>query len=66
LSKFERYKKKSEEYIFPHKHCERCGKMIKESYKYCPECYEILKEKEKKKGFFKKIKRFFSRKNSED
>jgi predicted nucleic acid-binding Zn ribbon protein len=62
LSKFERYKGKGEKSIYPHKHCERCGNMIKESYTYCPDCYEIIKEKEQKKGIIKKIKSFFSRK----
>jgi predicted nucleic acid-binding Zn ribbon protein len=61
LSKFERYKKE-EQYIYPHKHCKRCGELIKESFSYCSTCYKEIKEKEEKKGFFKKIKNFFKRK----
>jgi predicted nucleic acid-binding Zn ribbon protein len=60
LSKFERYKK-TEQYIYPHKHCKRCGEMIKEAYTYCPSCYQEIQEKTKKKGFFKKIKNIFKR-----
>ncbi|TFF98844.1 MAG: hypothetical protein EU547_00085 [Promethearchaeota archaeon] len=62
MSKFERYKGKKDQYIYPHKHCKRCGAMIKESYTYCPECYELLRKKEKEKGIINRIKRFFSRK----
>jgi predicted nucleic acid-binding Zn ribbon protein len=66
MSKFDRYKKDKEQEIYPHKHCKRCGEMIKESYTYCPKCYEYIKEKEKKKGFRNKIKRFFSRKKKKE
>jgi predicted amidophosphoribosyltransferase len=56
LSKFERYTKKGESYyIYPHKHCQKCGQMIEESVNYCPDCYNIIQEKkEKKKRFGKK------------
>lgn len=54
LSKFDRYKKKkSESYVFPHKHCQKCEKMIEESLTYCSECHEQMKAKKKKK---KKVK----------
>ena len=39
LSKFDRHKKTSS-YIYPHKHCAKCEKLIEESYTYCPECYK--------------------------
>ncbi|MBN1216743.1 MAG: hypothetical protein JXA99_15050 [Candidatus Lokiarchaeota archaeon] len=58
MSKFERHKK-SEEYVYPHKHCKKCEDMIIESYTYCPKCYKELLERKNKKGFFKRI---FSRK----
>ena len=51
MSKFERYKKKSEPYIYPHKHCKKCGEMIKETFTYCSECYEQLKQKKERKWF---------------
>ncbi|MBD3193667.1 MAG: hypothetical protein GF317_01325 [Candidatus Lokiarchaeota archaeon] len=55
MSKFDRYKKKTESYVYPHKHCKRCGDMIKESFTYCPDCYNELKTKKEKKGFFKRL-----------
>lgn len=57
MSKFERYKKKGESsYIYPHKHCQKCGQMTDESVNYCPDCYNIIQEKmnKKKKRFRKK------------
>lgn len=51
MSKYERYKKQSVEYIYPHKHCKRCDKMIEEGITYCSECYTILQEKKKKKWY---------------
>ena len=67
LSKFDRYKKKTEEYIYPHKHCKRCGQMIEEAYTYCPECYRKIKEKEKRKRFrFKRKKKEEEKKENED
>ncbi|MFX1500750.1 MAG: hypothetical protein ACFFDH_07275 [Promethearchaeota archaeon] len=54
MSKFERHKKKTEMYIYPHKHCKKCGEMISEAFTYCPECYKILKEKKKRRIFRKK------------
>ncbi len=52
MSKFERHTKKGESYyVYPHKHCQKCGQMIEESVNYCSECYKELKEtKEKKKS----------------
>jgi len=42
VSKFERHSKKGESYyVYPHKHCQKCGQMIEESSNYCPECYKI-------------------------
>ena len=65
LSKFERYKKKSEPYVYPHKHCEKCGEMIEESMRFCANCYEKIKtKKEKKKSRFKRRRREI--KNEED
>lgn len=57
MSKFERYKKKKEIYIYPHKHCKQCGEMISEAFTYCSECYKKLKEKKKRKRFWKKEKK---------
>lgn len=58
MSKFERYSKKTDVYIFPHKHCKKCHNMIDDSLSYCPECYELLKQKKEKKRFkFKKKKK---------
>jgi len=51
LSKYERYKKKADDYIDPHKHCKRCGQMIEEAYTYCSDCYRKMKEKKQKKRF---------------
>ena len=48
MSKYERYKKQSIEYIDPHKHCKKCDKMIGEGITYCSECYTILQNKKKK------------------
>ncbi|TFF85997.1 MAG: DUF2116 family Zn-ribbon domain-containing protein [Promethearchaeota archaeon] len=66
MSKFERYDKKTESYIYPHKHCKKCGKMIKESYTFCPECYKVLQEDKKKKGLINKMKSIFTRKKKQD
>jgi len=52
LSKYERYKKQSVEYIYPHKHCKRCDGMIEEGITYCSECYSILQEKKEKKKWY--------------
>ncbi|MEJ2277426.1 MAG: hypothetical protein P8Y70_06710 [Candidatus Lokiarchaeota archaeon] len=60
MSKFERYNK-NEQYIYPHKHCKKCGDMIKEAYTYCPNCYQELKNRESKKGIFNKVKNLFKR-----
>ena len=50
MSKFERHKKKADSYyVYPHKHCQKCGEMIEESVNYCPDCYNIIQEKQKKK-----------------
>ncbi|MBY8983779.1 MAG: hypothetical protein KGD65_01795 [Candidatus Lokiarchaeota archaeon] len=57
MSKFERYKKKTEIYIYPHKHCKTCEEMISEAFTYCPECYKKLKEKKKRKFFRRKEKK---------
>ena len=55
MSKFERYKKKGESYyVYPHKHCQRCGQMIEESITYCSDCYKKIKEKKEKKRFKRK------------
>jgi len=51
LSKYERYKKQSVEYIYPHKHCKKCDKMIEEGITYCSECYTILQDKKEKKWY---------------
>ncbi len=53
LSKYERYKKQSVEYIYPHKHCKKCDKMIEEGITYCSECYAILQDKTKRKKWYK-------------
>jgi predicted nucleic acid-binding Zn ribbon protein len=56
--------KNAEEYIYPHKHCKKCGQMIEEAFTYCPDCYKKIKEKkEKKRSFFKSL---FKRKNKVD
>jgi len=49
LSKFERYKKTDELYIYPHKHCDKCGEMIEEANNYCSECYRKMQQKKEKK-----------------
>ena len=56
MSKFERYKKKTDIYIYPHKHCKSCGEMISEAFSYCSECYKKRKEKKKRKRFKRKDK----------
>ena len=57
MSKYERYKKQSVEYIYPHKHCKKCDIMIEEGITYCSECYNTLQEKKRKKWYkFKKKK----------
>ncbi len=56
LSKFERYQKKAETYIYPHKHCKKCNEMISEAFSYCSDCYTALKEKKKRKLFRRKKK----------
>ncbi|MFW9772979.1 MAG: DUF2116 family Zn-ribbon domain-containing protein [Candidatus Thorarchaeota archaeon] len=66
MSKFERYKKQAEEYIYPHKHCKKCGQLIEEAYSYCSDCYSKLKEKKKRKLFsFLKKKRKNEEKQSQ-
>lgn len=52
MSKFDRHKKGEEEYVFPHKHCAKCGEMIEEAYSYCSDCYRELKEQKNKKKKF--------------
>ena len=52
MSKYERYKKQSVEYVYPHKHCKRCDRMIEEGITYCSECYSILQEKKEKKKWY--------------
>ncbi|MFX0042038.1 MAG: DUF2116 family Zn-ribbon domain-containing protein [Candidatus Hodarchaeota archaeon] len=54
MSKFDRYKKKAEVYVYPHKHCKNCGQMINEGISYCPECYQEMKDKKRKKRFWRK------------
>lgn len=58
MSKFDRYKKKGEDYyVYPHKHCQACGQMIDESLTYCEDCSKKIqerKEKKKKRNLFKK------------
>lgn len=54
-SKYHRYKE--ETYVFPHKHCPVCNKMIDEEEEYCsPECGGYYKKKDK--GEKKKIYTF--------
>jgi len=66
LSKFERYKKKTREpYVYPHKHCQKCGQMIEEKYSYCKECYKMVKEKKEKKRIKRKAKTKEDAKNKE-
>lgn len=46
MSKYQQYK---DEYIFPHKHCPICTKMIEEDQDFCsPECEAKTKTKDKK------------------
>ena len=70
LSKFDRYKKNGESYyIYPHKHCQKCGQMIEESMTYCTECYNKIQERKKTKkrfDFFKKFNFFKRRKEIKD
>jgi predicted nucleic acid-binding Zn ribbon protein len=57
LSKFDRYKKKEELFIYPHTHCDKCGKMIEGAHKFCSDCYEQMIQKKKKKWYrFRKRK----------
>lgn len=53
-----KYKTEEKEYIYPHKHCANCGKMMDESQeKWCKECYEkIKKQKMEKRSFLDKLK----------
>ena len=53
MSKYERYKKQSVEYVYPHKHCKKCERMIEEGITYCSECYTILQDKKQKKKWYK-------------
>ncbi|MFX0058722.1 MAG: DUF2116 family Zn-ribbon domain-containing protein [Candidatus Hodarchaeota archaeon] len=64
MSKFERYTKQTEEYIYPHKHCKKCGEMIEEGYNYCPDCYKKMKEKKKRRWLIFKRKEKNSTENS--
>ncbi len=57
MSKFDRHKKEEEQYIYPHKHCAKCGDMIEEAYTYCSNCYKEMEEKKAKKPRFKWFKR---------
>ncbi|MHA1724342.1 MAG: DUF2116 family Zn-ribbon domain-containing protein [Promethearchaeota archaeon] len=59
MSKFERHKKSDEPYIYPHKHCLKCGNMIDEAHTYCSACYKKMqqkKSKKRKRRWFKKKK----------
>jgi len=56
MSKFERYKRKTDIYIYPHKHCRSCDEMISEAFSYCSECYNKKKEKKKRKRFKRREK----------
>lgn len=51
MSKFDRYKKKEDVYIYPHTHCEKCGTMIEGVHKYCSDCYAKMSQKKKRKWF---------------
>lgn len=47
MSKYEQYSRES--YVFPHKHCPVCNKMIEETETYCSEeCAGSIKQKGKK------------------
>jgi len=69
MSKFEKYKK-SEERIYPHKHCLKCEKMITEDEKYCEGCLKILEqqkmEKEMRGSIFHRIKNKVKRTKKEN
>ncbi len=54
LSKFDKYKKTTEVYVYPHKHCSKCGQMIEETETYCVECLKKVEEKKQKKRFRRK------------
>lgn len=54
MSKFDRHKKASVDYIDPHKHCKSCDQMIDEGLTYCSECYEKLQAKKNKKWYKRK------------
>ncbi len=54
MSKFERHKKSTQNYIYPHKHCKRCGQMIEEAHTYCSQCYNKIKQKKQRKWFKRK------------
>ncbi|MBY9010906.1 MAG: hypothetical protein KGD70_00880 [Candidatus Lokiarchaeota archaeon] len=56
MSKFDRHKKVSEEYIYPHKHCKSCDQIIEEGLSYCPDCYQKLQDKKEKKWYKRKKK----------
>ncbi|MDX1798961.1 MAG: DUF2116 family Zn-ribbon domain-containing protein [Candidatus Lokiarchaeia archaeon] len=56
MSKFERYNTKADTYIYPHKHCKKCGAMITEAFTYCTDCYNSLKKKKKRRWFSRKKK----------
>jgi len=64
LSKFEKYKK-TDEWIYPHKHCSKCNKMISEDSNNCEKCLRIIeqekKEKMMKESVFKRIKNKFKK-----
>ena len=53
LSKYERYKKQSDVYIYTHKHCKKCDKIIEEGITYFSECYAILQYKKERKKWYK-------------
>jgi len=64
LSKFERYKKTNELYIYPHKHCDKCGEMIEEANNYCSECYKKMQQKKEKKRRLKLKKKNLKKRNN--
>ena len=67
MSKFEKYKKKNE-WIYPHKHCLKCNKMISETKDYCDICLQKIKQEKKEKemrgSIFKRIKRKIKKNDS--
>jgi len=66
LSKFDKYKKKGEDYyVYPHKHCQ-CGQMIDESLTYCDECSQKIQERKEKKNKRKLFKKKEKSNNSQD